>query len=78
MLPGDRSGSCPSATALPAHVLMAGADTVYFSFDVTISEAMRAKLVQEKEAARVAAKAGQVHCPDWLSARVLPNGARGG
>src|SRR5262249_47683999 len=43
-----------------------------------ISDEMRAQLEREKEAAQVAAIAGHVHCPDWLGARVLPNGARGG
>jgi hypothetical protein len=62
----------------PARVLLAGADTVYFSFDVSISDEVREKLEKEKEAAQIAAKAGQVHCPGWLGARVLPNGARGG
>src|SRR5579862_4169447 len=62
----------------PATVLLAGADTVYFSFDVSISDEVRAKLEKEKEAAQIAATAGQVHCPDWLGGRVLPNGARGG
>ncbi len=62
----------------PIRVLVAGADTVYFSFDVSISDEMRAQLEREKEAAQLASSAGQVHCPDWLGARVLPNGARGG
>jgi hypothetical protein len=62
----------------PVRVLLAGADTVYFSFDLSISDDMRAVLDREKEAAQVAATAGQAHCPDWLGARVLPNGARGG
>ena len=47
-----------------ANVLLAGADTVYFSFDVSISDEVRAKLETEKEAAHIAATAGQVHCPD--------------
>jgi hypothetical protein len=62
----------------PVHVLPAGADTVYFSFDVAISDDLRATLEREKGAAPVAAAAGQVHCPEWLGARILPNGARGG
>lgn len=59
-------------------VLLAGPDTLYFSCDIAISNAMREALEKEKEAAQVAAKAGQVHCPDWLGARLLPTGARGG
>ena len=62
----------------PVRVMLAGADTVYFSFDVSISPDVREKLEKEKEAAQIAAKAGQVHCPEWLGARVLPTGARGG
>jgi hypothetical protein len=60
------------------HVLLAGPDTLYFSFDVSISDAMRARLEEEKQAAQVGASAGEVHCPQWLGARVLPTGARGG
>jgi hypothetical protein len=63
--------------ALP-RVLLAGPDTLYFSFDVQISADMRAQLDAEKQQAQLAATANQVHCPDWLAARVLPNGARGG
>jgi hypothetical protein len=59
-------------------VLLAGPDTLYFSFDASISDAMRARLEEEKKAAQVAASAGQVHCPQWLGARVLSTGARGG
>jgi hypothetical protein len=62
----------------PMRVLLAGADTIYCSFDVSISDAMRTCLEEEKQAAQVAASAGQVHCPTWLGARVLPTGARGG
>jgi len=63
---------------LPVRVLLAGPDTLYFSFDASISDEVRAKLEGEKEAAQLAAAAGHVHCPEWLGARVLPNGARGG
>ena len=59
-------------------VLLAGPDTLYFSFDAAISDTMREHLEEEKAAAQTAAKAGQVHCPEWLGARVLPTGARGG
>lgn len=57
---------------------LAGADTVYFSVDLAISEAVYVKLEKEKEAAQIAARAEQVHCPDWLGARVFPNGGSGG
>jgi hypothetical protein len=43
-----------------------------------VSEAMRAKLDDEKNAAQLAAKENAVHCPDWLGAQVHPNGTRGG
>ncbi len=59
-------------------VLLAGPDTLYFSCDVAISEAMRSQLDVEKAQARCAAMQRRVHCPDWLGARVCPQGARGG
>jgi hypothetical protein len=62
----------------PVRVLLAGPDTLYFSFEAFISDAMRERLEEEKQAAQVAASAGHVHCPTWLGARVLPTGARGG
>ncbi len=39
---------------------------------------MLARLDVEKEAAALAARENAVHCPDWLGARVLPNGSKGG
>ncbi len=67
------------ASLTPARVLLAGPDTLYFSCDITISDAVRAKLAEEKQAAQHAATtAGAVHCPEWLGARVAPQGARGG
>jgi hypothetical protein len=66
---GDSDDTC---------VLLAGPDTLYFSCGITISDATRERVTTEKEAAQVAAKAGQVHCPEWLGARVLPTGAKGG
>jgi hypothetical protein len=62
----------------PARVLLAGPDTLYFSFEAAASEAMLARLDVEKEAAMLAARENAAHCPDWLGARVLPNGSRGG
>ena len=59
-------------------VLLAGPDTLYFSFDASISDSMREHLEEEKQTAQAEAKAGRVHCPEWLGARVLPTGARGG
>jgi hypothetical protein len=81
---GDRKGAfsmtstrrqrSPGIDAVP---LLAGFDTITYSSRARISQAVRAKLAKEKEAAQIVAKAGAVHCPDWLGARVLPNGGRG-
>ncbi len=62
----------------PARALLAGPDTLYFSFETAVSEAMLARLDVEKEAATLAARENAAHCPDWLGARVLPNGSKGG
>jgi hypothetical protein len=60
-------------------VLLAGPDTLYFSCDAAISEQMRARLADEKATAQFNATADRaVHCPEWLGARVCPQGARGG
>ncbi len=60
-------------------VLLAGPDTLYFSCDATISDEMRAKLTEEKANAQMKATTERtVHCPEWLGARVCPQGARGG
>jgi hypothetical protein len=61
-----------------ARVLLWGPDTLYFSCDFGISDAMRARLEEEKRLAQELAKAGAVHCPEWLGARVRPTGAKGG
>src|SRR5262245_46701180 len=42
-----------------ARVLLAGTDTLYFSFDVAISDDMHTRLEEEKKAAQVAASAGE-------------------
>ncbi len=59
-------------------VLLAGPDTLYFSCDAAISDAMREKLAEEKVRAQFAATQRSVHCPEWLGARICPQGARGG
>src|SRR5580765_6299765 len=56
--------------------LLGGVDSLYFSCDLLLSEAMTAKLAAEKVTAQAMGK--QVHCPDWLGARVCPQGAKGG
>jgi len=63
----------------PIRVLLAGPDTLYFSCDAAISNEMRARLDAEKTTAQVKATTERiVHCPEWLGARVCPQGARGG
>jgi hypothetical protein len=39
---------------------------------------MRARLTEEKQVAQLQATTRAAHCPDWLGARVAPQGARGG
>src|SRR5215469_162840 len=63
--------------ATDAVPLLAGFDTITYSSRARIGQEVRAQLAKEKEAAQVAARVGVVHCPDWLGARVLPNGGRG-
>src|SRR5262245_31069039 len=58
--------------------LLAGMDTVYFSCDLPLSGAMRGRLTQEKSVAQARAAQRQVHCPEWLEARIAPQGAKGG
>jgi len=59
--------------------LLAGPDTLYFSCDAAISDEMRARLDAEKVTAQIKATTERtVHCPEWLGARVCPQGARGG
>jgi hypothetical protein len=53
-------------------------DTVYFSCDLPLSDAMRERLTQEKTPAQSRAAQRQAHCPEWLEARVAPQGAKGG
>jgi len=58
--------------------LLVGTDTVYFSCDLPLSDAMRERLTQEKTVAQARAAQRQVHCPEWLEARIAPQGAKGG
>src|SRR5215471_21293702 len=58
--------------------LLAGMDTVYFSCDLPLSDAMREQLTKEKTIAQARATKRQVHCPEWLEARIAPQGAKGG
>src|SRR5262245_18162339 len=72
---GDRA-----MTTSTEHIklLLAGMDTAYFSCDLPLSDAMRDRLTQEKTVARARAAQRQIHCPEWLEARVAPQGAKGG
>ena len=57
----------------------AGVDTLEFSFDVEIGQAMWERLEEEKEIAQMLMKARKAeHVPDWLNAVVHPVGAKGG
>jgi hypothetical protein len=60
-------------------VQSAGADTIEFSFDVPVSEAMWEELDRERETAQVLMTERRcVHVPDWLNAQMHPTGAKGG
>ena len=67
-----------TASDMPVRVLLAGPDTLYFSCDLPISEAVRDRLNEEKATAHALADERRVHCPEWLGARVCPQGAKGG
>jgi hypothetical protein len=67
-----------TASEMPVCVLLAGPDTLYFSCDLPLSEAMRDRLNEEKTTAQALADKRRVHCPEWLGARVCPQGAKGG
>lgn len=60
-------------------VLAAGVDTLYFSFDVEVSEEMWARLEEERLIAQLLMQERKaVHCPEWLDAQISPSGAKGG
>jgi hypothetical protein len=57
----------------------AGVDTLEFSFDIEIGQAMWERLEEEKEIAQMLMKTRKAeHVPDWLNAVVHPVGAKGG
>ncbi len=57
----------------------AGVDTLEFSFDVEIGQAMWERLEEEKEVAQLLMQTRKAeHVPDWLNAVVRPVGAKGG
>jgi hypothetical protein len=60
-------------------VQSAGADTIEFSFDVPVSDAMWEALDRERETAQLLMKERRcVHVPEWLNAEIHPTGAKGG
>jgi hypothetical protein len=65
-------------SATSPRVMLAGPDTLHFSVDTSVSDAVRAKLDYEKEMAQLGEMAKTVHCPVWLGAQVHPHGSRGG
>ncbi len=56
--------------------LIAGVDSLYLSCDLPLSERMRDRLAAEKLVAQASGKVA--HCPEWLGARLCPQGAKGG
>jgi hypothetical protein len=57
----------------------AGVDTLEFSFDVEIGQAMWERLEEEKAIAQMLMQTRKAeHVPDWLNAVVHPVGAKGG
>src|SRR5690348_16907069 len=60
-------------------ILDAGVDTVEFSFDVEVSQAMWDALENERQIAEELMKERRaVHVPEWLNAQISPTGAQGG
>jgi len=78
-------GVCPRIRGMDGwvdaapRILLRGVDTLYFSFDVAVSDATYAALLAEQHRARMAVRecASAAYCSDWLQARVLPSGAKG-
>ncbi len=56
--------------------LIAGVDSLYLSCDLPLSDAMRDRLAVDKLQAQASGKAA--YCPEWLGARMCPQGAKGG
>ncbi len=67
----------PTPAASDAVPQLAGFDTITYSSQARISQAVRAKLDEDKATAQVLAREGVAYCPDWLRARLLPSGGRG-
>jgi hypothetical protein len=57
----------------------AGVDSLDFSFDVEVGQAMWDRLEEERQIAQMLMKTRKAeHVPDWLNAVVRPTGAKGG
>ena len=67
-----------TASDMPVRVLLAGPDTLYFSCDLPHQRGDARPAERREDDSRAGRRERRVHCPDWLGARVLPNGARGG
>jgi hypothetical protein len=65
-------------TDLNPEIQNAGVDTIEFSFDVEVSQAMWDHPEEERQIAQFLHKRQVTHVPDWLNAVVHPTGARGG
>ncbi len=62
-----------------ARVLLAGVDTIYFSFMFEVSDAIWERLEQSQEEAKDYDMTGEkAYIPDWLGVVLAPTGARGG
>src|SRR5690348_2483213 len=59
-------------------ILNAGADTIEFSFDVEVGQAMWDHLEEERQMAQLLWQRRVTHVPDWLNAEIHPTGAKGG
>jgi hypothetical protein len=66
------------SSVISPRLVLAGPDTLHFSADISVSDAVHAKLDQEKEMAQSHERAKTAHCPEWLGAQVHPHGSRGG
>src|SRR5258706_662782 len=76
---GDGNGEARAGWVDAApRILLAGVDSLNFSFDVEVSEETYLALIGEQLEARLAQPArNAAYCSRWLDARVLPSGAKG-
>jgi hypothetical protein len=74
----DNISSQAAQLTQSVQALLAGVDTIHLSAEANVTEPVRARLDDEKQAAQQAATVNAVHCPDWLGAQAHPHGTRGG